>query len=104
MIDWNRVTELREEIGAEDFGEVVEIFLEEVEAEISQLKDLVPQDALEAKLHFLKGSALNLGFTDFASMCQTGEICAAQKAFDQIDLPDILATYDRSKSVFLSSL
>ena len=34
MIDWPRVTELREEVGAEDFEEVVEIFLEEVEERI----------------------------------------------------------------------
>jgi hypothetical protein len=30
MIDWDRVQELRDEIGAEAFGEVVELFLEEV--------------------------------------------------------------------------
>ncbi|WP_442970022.1 hypothetical protein [Roseovarius sp. ZX-A-9] len=38
MIDWSRVAELRSEIGAEDFDEVVELFLEEVEAEISVLR------------------------------------------------------------------
>ena len=31
MIDWTKVTELREEIGDEDFQEVVELFLEEVD-------------------------------------------------------------------------
>ena len=30
MIDWPRVKELKDEIGAEDFGEVVDLFLEEV--------------------------------------------------------------------------
>ncbi len=68
MIDWTRVSELRDEIGAEDFGEIVEIFLEEVEEEISALRDGVENEALEAKLHFLKGSALNLGFADFATI------------------------------------
>lgn len=29
MIDWNRAAELREEVGAEDFSEVVDLFLEE---------------------------------------------------------------------------
>ena len=29
MIDWARVSELRDEVGAEDFDEVVELFLEE---------------------------------------------------------------------------
>ena len=31
MIDWKRVRELRDEIGEEDFSEVVDLFLEEVE-------------------------------------------------------------------------
>ena len=39
MIDWTRVSELRDEIGAEDFGDVVEIFLEEVEAEVEAEQD-----------------------------------------------------------------
>ena len=31
MIDWDRVQELREEVGAEEFAEVIELFLEEVD-------------------------------------------------------------------------
>ena len=31
MISWERVNELRDEVGQEDFLEVVEIFLEEVD-------------------------------------------------------------------------
>lgn len=104
MIDWTRVHELREEIGAEDFGEVVEIFLEEVEEEIEALRGNVPNDSLETKLHFLKGSALNLGFADFSVLCQSGETSAACEAFDQIDLPEILNIYEHSKAEFLSAL
>ena len=37
MIDWSRVHELVDEIGAEDFGEVVELFLAEVETAIDLL-------------------------------------------------------------------
>ena len=36
MIDWSRVNELRDEVGAEDFEEVVELFLEEVEEVIEE--------------------------------------------------------------------
>ncbi len=32
-----------------------------------------PDPTLEAELHFLKGSALNLGFADLAALCQDGE-------------------------------
>ena len=37
MIDWERVSELIDEIGAEDFGEVVELFLDEVDNAIQLL-------------------------------------------------------------------
>jgi len=104
MIDWNRVSELREEIGPEDFGEVVEIFLEEMEEEISALRQDPSNDMLESKLHFLKGSALNIGFDAFAKLCQAGESAAAEGAFDQIDLPQVLRTYEGSKIEFVTTL
>ena len=31
LVDWARIYELRSEIGAEDFSDVVDLFLEEVE-------------------------------------------------------------------------
>lgn len=34
MIDWARIIELHDEIGADDFNEVVELFLSEVEERI----------------------------------------------------------------------
>ena len=104
MINWDRVTELRDEIGAEDFDEVVEIFLEEVEEEITKLRTVADTDALEAPLHFLKGSALNLGFATFSELCQTGETAAAAGEGDTIDLAEILNCYDASKAEFLSAL
>ena len=104
MIDWARVEELRDEIGADDFGEVVEIFLEEVEEEIAALRAGVGDDALESKLHFLKGSALNLGFRDFSVLCQAGETAAAAGEYGRIDLPRIIATYEASKGEFLTAL
>jgi HPt (histidine-containing phosphotransfer) domain-containing protein len=104
VIDWERITQLRNEIGAEDFGEVIEIFLEEVEAAISGLKEDAQPVTLESRLHFLKGSALNLGFADFAAACHAGEKHAAAKDFDQIKLSEILTIYDRSRAEFLKAL
>lgn len=40
MIDWARVSERRDEVGEEDFDEVVELFLEEVDEAIAALCDL----------------------------------------------------------------
>ena len=76
MINWDRVDELRSEIGEDGFAEVVELFLDEVETTVMRLPSL-PAAALEASLHFLKGSAWNLGFRDFGALCQDGERKAA---------------------------
>ncbi len=104
MIDWNRVTQLRDEIGPEDFDEVVEIFLEEVEEEIAELRANPAPETLEAKLHFLKGSALNLGFDDFSKLCMDGELTAARGDASDIDLTHIVETFTSSKTKFLGEL
>ncbi len=104
MIDWDRIKELRTEIGEEDFREVVEIFLEEVEDGISRLKSGVVGESLAADLHFLKGSALNLGFSSFSSLCQAGETAAVEGKGDQIDLTAIICCYEESKTVFKQGL
>jgi HPt (histidine-containing phosphotransfer) domain-containing protein len=104
MIDWTRIEELRTEIGAEDFGEVVKLFLEEVEGEIALLRGGCPNDELESRLHFLKGSALNLGFRQFSAMCQAGESAAATGYPERVDLPATVASYDASKADFIAGL
>ena len=104
MIDWPRVEELRDEVGAEDFGEVVELFLEEVEEVIERLIKLDDRSQLEQDLHFLKGSALNLGFQAFSTKCQDGERQSAQGQANTVDVPSIIAEYQTSKSSFISEL
>ncbi|NVK16518.1 MAG: Hpt domain-containing protein [Rhodobacteraceae bacterium] len=103
MIDWPRVTELRDEVGPEDFGEVVDIFLEEVEEVIGKLEG-GNRGQLEQDLHFLKGSALNLGFEEFSSMCLDGERRSAQGEAEGVDVAAIIANFQASKSAFLSGL
>jgi hypothetical protein len=104
MIDWDHVRELRDEIGADAFEEVVEMFLDEVETEIAKLR--APPDGLdlEAQLHFIKGSALNLGFSEFSQLCQGGEALAAGGGSDTVNLGEILASFERSKAAFLADL
>ncbi len=97
MIDWARVKELRDEIGAEDFAEVVALFLEEADEVIARISPVLGAKALESDLHFLKGAALNLGFADFAALCQDGErVAAAGDA--TVDLAPVSACYQGSKS------
>lgn len=104
MIDWTRVKELRGEVGAEDFDEVVELFIEEVDEVTARLKSTQQSTDLEADLHFLKGSALSLGFKEFAALCQSGETASAQGRSGDVDLATILSSYDASKSTFLSNM
>ena len=100
MISWDRVNELRDEVGQDDFLEVVEIFLEEVDEVMERLKASPAPSTLEAELHFLKGSALNLGFAALSQLCQQGEKDAATQNFNAIDLPSVLVTYESSKAEF----
>lgn len=104
MIDWNRVIELRDEVGAEDLMEVVELFLEEVETVLGDLSKDVSNDELSSQMHFLKGSSLNIGFSDMAALCAQGETDAAAGNTDTIDLNTIQSCYATSKSAFLAEL
>lgn len=103
MIDWARVAELRDEIGAEDFVEVVLLFLEEADEVVAKLPGCADAASLEAALHFLKGSALNLGFRTLARLCQDGERLAAT-GDTTIDRAAVAQAYDASKAEFDAGL
>ena len=99
MIDWTRVNDLRDEIGADSFEEVAVLFLEEADEAVALLDGAQTAKALEQALHFLKGSALNLGFSRLADMCQDGETRAAGGS-TEVDLAAIQGAYDASKAAF----
>lgn len=103
MIDWDRVNELREEVGTEDFQEVADLFLEEVDEVIERLKSQTGSNSLEEEMHFLKGSALNLGFTLMGQICQQGEKSAASGRQEEVDLPRLYKAYSDSKVEFVSN-
>lgn len=98
MIDWGRVHELQDEVGAEEFAEVVEIFLEEVEEVIGRLRKGTGTAALDEDMHFLKGSALNLGFSQMAGMCAEAE----RANVDNADVAGVIACFERSKTEFMA--
>lgn len=101
MIDWERAKQLRAEIGPDDFGEVVAMFLEEADEVIARLSGWRGAKVLESDLHFLKGSALNLGFEQLAALCQDGERRAAAGQTD-VDLEAVRGSYSVSRQVFES--
>ena len=104
MIDWERVDELRDEVGADEFGEVVDIFLEEVDEVIDRLRQSPDPASYEADMHFLKGSALNLGFAALAALCSEGERQAATGEATGVDVGAVIESYGASKAEFLSHL
>jgi histidine phosphotransfer protein HptB len=104
MIHWSRVNELRDEVGTEDFDDVVQLFLEEVEEVIGRLREKADLGQLEQDLHFLKGSALSLGFAAFSELCQDGERKSANGQPETVDVPAIVTGFSHSKSLFMAEL
>lgn len=104
MIDWARVRELHDEIGEDGFSAVLDMFLAEVGSVVDRLQDDPNPDRLAMDLHFLKGSVLNLGFTQVASLCHEGEGLAAGGQAAIVDIPEVVRAYDLARQVFLSEL
>ncbi len=102
MIDRERLAELKAEVGEEAFEEILVVFLDEVDEAVGRLTAQPPTDAdsLRAELHFLKGSGLNLGLSDFAELCRLGEERAAQG--QMVDLAPILDSYRAARAALLA--
>ena len=97
MINQTRLNELKEEVGEDDFAEVFEIFREEVEEVLDTLQ-ATPPSQLADRLHFLKGSALNIGFDELGTLCQIEEMRLKNDPASSIDIPRIRARYQASKA------
>jgi len=104
MIDWKRVEDLKAEIGFDGFAEVADMFLEEAEAAVQALGSDLRADDVEAQLHFLKGSALNLGLTDLAGICQLEERRVAAGQRDKVDPARIAAVYQASRAQLMAGI
>lgn len=102
MIDWARVEELQSEIGEEDFAEVAEVFLEEAEEAIFRLRQHQDAATRQADLHFLKGSALNLGFRDLARLCHDGERACAEGR--PCNPEDVAQSYAAARAAFVQAI
>lgn len=102
MIDWSHIDELKADMG-DSFDEIVEVFLEEVDDSIAKLA-ASDSAGLASCLHFLKGAALNLGFTEFAALCSTGEVQADSGAAAQVDVARVRICYQKSRQEFVAGL
>ena len=99
MIDWDRIGELRDEVGAEDLVEIADVFLSEMTEALDPVRLGRPPADPASWLHFLKGAALNLGFADLARLCADGE-----GAGNAPDYDGILALFDASAQALLEGL
>ena len=104
MLDWDRISELQDEIGPDAFHEVVTLFLDEVEASLDRLRSLTDAPAIESELHFIKGCALNLGFRGLAALTAKGEMEARAGNLSGISHDAVAAIYTESKTSFLATL
>ncbi len=105
MIDWSRIHELRDEIGADDFQEVVDLFMSEVEDSLTDLRAASTDSSrLQEQLHFLKGSALNLGFKEMSQLCQAGELAAASGHPETVSVTRVQEVFEDSRAAFLRNL
>ncbi|OYX21473.1 MAG: hypothetical protein B7Z04_02900 [Rhodobacterales bacterium 32-66-9] len=104
MIDWKRVDELKDEIGADGFAEVADMFLDEAEGAVTALLRGIPADEVEGQLHFLKGSALNLGLSELAAICQDGERRAAAGEGALVDVALVASVWRASRAGLLGGL
>lgn len=102
MIDWNRVIELRDELGADEAAPIFDMILQEVEAQLSGLH--AQPGPLADDLHMLRGLAVNLGFVDFCALCLHAEQQLARDEGFDLGPAALRASFGHSKQLFLRDL
>lgn len=103
MIDWKRVLALHDEVGAAEFRPLVELFLDEIEGVLMTATPADPQ-ILEQRLHFLKGSAWNLGLRAFGAQCELWESLVRRGGAPQFDPDQLMGSYGSSKQILMRDL
>lgn len=97
MLNLARIDELKSEVGEDDFAEVVGLFCEEVEEVLDELTTIA-KDTLPQKLHFLKGSALNIGMDHVGELCRVEELRLLSEPTATPDTDAIRTAYMASKA------
>ncbi len=93
MIDWDRLSALRTDMGDDDFAAVAMLFVTEIEETLVRLS-AAPDHIGPDDFHFLRGSAANLGFRGLARACQAAETTITAGASPNIS--EIVALFHRS--------
>ncbi|GEM_PF-502339 len=98
IVDWAQLADLKSAVGEDDFADIADVFLDEAAEALGRL-DASDPAALAEGLHFLKGSALNLGFTAFARLCAEGEVAA--RAGQPVDPGPLVEAFDTARALLL---
>lgn len=99
MIDWTRVELMKRELGDADFSEIAELFLAEAGECVARIARGGTDD-WEAEYHFLKSSALNVGFAELARLCQQAESRARVGEGGLVDAAEVARSYAASRAAF----
>ena len=100
MIDWTHINRLRHEVGEDSFTEIVGLFF----AEVKEVFDRVRANgATHTDMHFLKGSAANLGFVEFSKACQIAEHALIAQD-ETADLESVYRSFNASCASFTEGL
>lgn len=102
MINMDRISELRDEVGSDDLAEVIQMFCEEVEETLNRISRMSGSDVQE-DLHFLKGSALNIGLDEVGKLCQEAESALELDATSQPDVESISEAFQSARARLLSA-
>ena len=101
MIDWEQVATLQTAVGRDDFSTIMCVFFKEVEEANAQLTMGVTTDQFRDILHFVKGSALSVGFVELSEQCAQAEGNFAGSQQITSFWKEILTSYEKSKEHFL---
>ena len=104
MIDWDRIGELRAEIGDDDFAEVLDLFFEDVDEVVAKLQSATGQGPLADALHFLKGSAQNIGFVGLAELCLSTENALRGNPASTPDIKCLSEVFAAARNTLLQKL
>jgi len=99
-IDWERVDVLRAEVGSA-FDEVLDLFLEEMDEAIGKIPASSDPEALAEALHFLRGSASNLGLNCYCEMSRKIEAEVAKG--HAVSVQPLIDAYAKAKDILLAA-
>ena len=103
MIDNNRLEELRDEVGEDDLAEIVGLFCDEVEETLGRI-ETSKEEALRHELHFIKGSALNVGMVKLGEQCANLERKTPRRRLTEAEFIGLTKLFELSRKLLQTEI